>query len=53
VEGANAKAPSPALGSCREFQLIPRLYLNAGIGGFYAEIQDFRGSLVDANMGLE
>ena len=36
-----------------EFQLLPRLYLNAGIDAFYLEITGFRGSMLDVFAGLE
>ena len=53
VEGANTTLPLPSLALRTEFQLIPRLYLNGGIDGMYLEIDSFRGSLVDATVGVE
>src|SRR5690349_6198291 len=53
VEGADTTLPLPALALRAEFQLIPRLFLNAGIDAMYLEISDFKGSLLDVNVGLE
>ena len=53
VEGADVTLPLPALALRGEFQLIPRLYLNAGIDAMYLQISDFKGSLLDVNIGLE
>ena len=53
VEGANTTLPLPALALRGEFQLIPRLFLNAGIDAMYLRIGDFRGSLLDVNVALE
>jgi len=53
VEGADTTLPLPALALRGEFQLIPRLFLNAGIDAMYLEISDFKGSLLDVNVGLE
>jgi hypothetical protein len=36
-----------------EFQLVPKLFLNASIDAMYLEIDDFQGSLLDVNVGLE
>ncbi|PWU19027.1 MAG: hypothetical protein C5B50_07530 [Verrucomicrobia bacterium] len=53
VEGANSTFPLPALELHTEFQVIPRLFVNAGIDAMYLEVSDFRGSLVDLNLGVE
>jgi hypothetical protein len=53
VEGADTTLPLPALALRGEFQLIPKLFLNAGIDAMYLEISDFKGSLLDVNVGLE
>jgi hypothetical protein len=53
VDGADTTLPLPALALRGEFQLIPRLFLNAGIDAMYLEISDFKGSLLDVNVGLE
>ena len=53
VEGADTTLPLPALALRGEFQLIPRLFLNAGIDAMYLEISDFKGSLLDVNVALE
>jgi hypothetical protein len=43
----------PALALLTEFQLVPRLYLDASINAMYLEISNFKGSLLDVNIGLE
>jgi hypothetical protein len=53
VEGADTTLPLPALALRGEFQLIPKLFLNASIDAMYLEISDFKGSLLDVNIGLE
>lgn len=53
VEGADTTLPLPALALRGEFQLIPKLFLNAGIDAMYLEISDFKGSLLDVNLALE
>jgi len=53
VEGADTTLPLPALALRGEFQLIPKLFLNASIDAMYLEISDFQGSLLDVNIGLE
>lgn len=53
VEGADTTLPLPALALRGEFQLIPRLFLYAGIDAMYLEVSDFKGSLLDVNLGLE
>lgn len=53
VEGAETTLPLPALALRGEFQLIPRLFLNASVDAMYLEISDFQGSLLDVNIGLE
>jgi hypothetical protein len=53
VEGANTTLPLPALALRAEFQLIPRLFLNAGINGMYLQINDYKGWLADLDAGVE
>lgn len=53
VEGADVTLPLPALALRGEFQLLPKLFLNASIDAMYLEISDFKGSLLDVNVGLE
>ena len=53
VEGSDTTLPLPALAFRAEFQLIPKLYLNASIEAMYLEINDFKGSLLDVNVGVE
>ena len=53
VEGADTTLPLPALALRGEFQLIPKLFLNAGVDAMYLQISDFKGSLLDVNIGLE
>jgi len=44
VEGADTTLPLPALALRGQFQLIPKLFLNASIEAMYLEISDFKGS---------
>jgi hypothetical protein len=53
VEGADTTLPLPAVALRSEFQLIPKLFLNAGIDAMYLQVSDFKGSLLDVNIGLE
>ena len=53
VEGADTTLPLPALALRGEFQLIPRLFLYTSLDAMYLEISDFKGSLLDVNVGLE
>lgn len=53
VEGADVILPLPALALRSEFQLVPKLFLNASIDAMYLEVDDFQGSLLDVNVGLE
>jgi hypothetical protein len=53
VEGADTTLPLPALALRAEFQLIPKLFLNASVDAMYLDISDFKGSLLDVNVGLE
>lgn len=53
VEGADTTLPLPALALRGEFQLVPRLFLNSAIDAMYLNISDFKGSLLDVNVGLE
>lgn len=52
-EGADTTVPLPVIGMRTEFQLLPRLYLNAAIDAFYLDISGFRGSMLDVFAGLE
>jgi hypothetical protein len=53
VEGADTTLPLPALALRGEFRLVKSLYLNAAVEGMYIEFNDFRGTLLDLNVGLE
>jgi hypothetical protein len=53
VNGADTTLPLPALALRAEFQLIPKLFLNANIDAMYLEISDFKGSLLDVGVALE
>ena len=53
IEGANTTLPLPALALGGQFQLIPKLFLYTGVEAMYLEISDFKGSLLEANVGLE
>ena len=53
MTGADTTLPLPSLALRGEFQLIPKLFFNASIDAMYLEISDFKGSLLDANIGLE
>lgn len=53
VEGADTTLPLPALALRGDFQLIPKLFLTTGIDVMYLNISDFKGSLLDVNVGLE
>lgn len=53
VDGAETTLPLPAVALRSEFQLIPKLFLNAGIDAMYLQVSDFKGSLLDVNVGLE
>ena len=53
VEGADTTLPLPAVALRADFQLIPKLFLYASIDAMYLEISDFKGSLLDVNVGLE
>jgi hypothetical protein len=53
VEGADTTLPLPALALRAEVQLIPKLFLMASLDGMYLELSNFRGSLLDANLGIE
>ena len=53
VQGADVTLPLPALALKGAFQLVPKLFLDAGINAMYLEISDFKGSLVEANVSLE
>jgi hypothetical protein len=53
VEGADTTLPLPAIAFRGEFMLIPKLFLYASIDAMYLEVSDFKGSLLDVNVGLE
>ena len=53
VGGANITLPLPALAIRGEFQLIPKLFLNASIDAMYFKYNNFQGDLLDLNVGLE
>jgi hypothetical protein len=53
VEGGDAILPLPELALRAEVQLYPRLFLKTSIDGMYLEISDFKGWIVDLNVGLE
>ena len=53
VEGADTILPLPAFALRGEFQLVPKLFLNASIDAMYLEVDSFKGSLLDVNLGLE
>ena len=53
VEGADTTLPLPALALRGEFRLVNRLFLNAAVEGMYLELNDFQGSLLDLNVGVE
>lgn len=53
IEQADTTLPLPALALRAEFQLIPRLFLSSSLDAMYLEIDDFKGSLLDVNVGLE
>jgi hypothetical protein len=53
VEGADVILPLPALALRSEFQLVPKLFLNASIDAMYLEIDSFQGSLLDVNVAME
>jgi hypothetical protein len=53
VQGADTTLPLPALALRGEFQLIPKLFLYTGIEAMYIEAGDVKGSLLEADVGLE
>lgn len=53
LEIRNVVLPLPTLAIRSEFQLVPKLFLNLSVNFMYLEVGDFKGSLVDANIGLE
>jgi len=53
VGGGSTTLPLPALALRSEFQLIPKLFLNGSIDAMYLEISNFKGSVLDVNVGLE
>ncbi|HEX5217977.1 MAG TPA: hypothetical protein VFZ59_00280 [Verrucomicrobiae bacterium] len=53
IEGADTTLPLPVIAVRGEFLLFRSLFLNTSVDGMYAEISDFRGALVDFNIGLE
>lgn len=53
ASGADTTLPLPALALRGEFQLLRKLYLYASVDAMYLQVSDFRGSLLDTNVGLE
>lgn len=53
VDGADTTLPLPTLALRAEYRLINKLFLNASVDGMYLPLDDFKGSLVDLNVGLE
>jgi len=53
VEGADTTLPLPSLALRAEFQVLPKLYLNANINGMYLKINDYTGWLADLDAGVE
>lgn len=53
VNGADTTLPLPAVALRAEFQLIPKLYLYSSVDAMYLKIDDFKGSLLDVNIGVE
>ena len=53
VEGADTTFPLPALALRVEFQIVHGLFFECDVNGIYAEIQNFKGSMVDLTAGLE
>ena len=53
VDGADTTLPLPALGFRAEVRLVSKLFLKAAVDGLYVEFDDFSGSLIDLNVGLE
>jgi hypothetical protein len=53
VKGADTTLPLPALALRGEFQLIPKLFLNASLDAMYLDVSSFKGSLLDVNLALE
>jgi hypothetical protein len=53
VEGGDTTLPLPALALRTEVRVISKLYLKASVDGMYLQISNFKGSLLDANLGLE
>jgi hypothetical protein len=53
VEGADTTLPLPALALRSEFRLMNKLFFNASVEGMYLEYDDFKGALLDFNVGLD
>jgi hypothetical protein len=53
VHGGDTTLPLPSVALRAEFQLVPKLFLGASLDAMYLEISDFKGSLLDVNVGLE
>ena len=53
VEGADTTLPLPMIAGRAEFQIVPKLFLNASVDGMYLEISEFKGAFLDVNAGLE
>lgn len=53
VDGADTTLPLPALALRSEFRVVNKLFLTASVDGMYLELSDFKGSLMDLNVGME
>lgn len=53
VEGTDTTLPLPVLALRSEFLLVKKLYLTASVDAMYLEVSGFRGSILDANVGVE
>jgi hypothetical protein len=53
VEGGDTTLPLPAVGLRAEVKLYSKLFFKTAVDGMYLEISDFRGSIIDLNVGLE
>jgi len=52
-EESSSTSPLPFLGWHIDYALTPKLFLKQKLDLFYAEYKQFKGSLVDASIGLE
>ncbi len=53
LEGGDATLPLPELALRAEFQLLPKLFLNASIDGIYFNVSDLKVGLLDTTVALE